>query len=143
MANSTWALATFEDNIPQEFTTVDGRIAILNEPYTVGESRLMGASNFERLKADLGSRMSGGVIAEENLLPALNEIYKQLLNEAAGLGTVARLNDLTNEFALDGALRPDANTSEAINDLANKVFYAQQAVKEAGRQKSNTNAQQR
>lgn len=143
MKNSNWALVTFLDNIPQEFETEDGRIAISTESYIIGENRLMGASNFTRLKADLGQRVSGGVITEENLQSTLNVIYKQLLNEAAGLEPVAKLSYLTNEFARDGNLTPDDNTNEAIDDLANKVFSAQQAVKEAACQKSNINAQQR
>ena len=96
----------------------------------------MGVDSYNSLNNEFASRMTGGVIKEDNLLNVLNYIYDGLKSDIEKMPELdedlARYYSyVRSNFERDGHLRPDDMTVEKISDLGSKIFSLQEKVRRA------------
>ena len=70
-------------------------------------------------------------------------MYEGLRKKAATLcDPVQRLEEFTNQFYVDSSLRPD-NGDPSYQDIANKIWWVQHAVKAAGEKQQTASSHSR
>ena len=139
--DSKYAYAHFLEGISETDETKNGELAQFNYPIYAGETNLMSVIEYQRFEKDFPDRIKGGVIKQDNLMNMINLLYSRLKEELASL---PELDDYTRskfaniqEFERDGILKPDHETEDSINDLANKYFVLQEQVRKVQRASVN------
>lgn len=132
--NSKLAYVHFTQDIGMSDVNVAGEIIQLNNPIYAGQTDLMSVADFMMFKKDFPDRVEGEIIKEDNLLNVVNTLYAKLKEEIAELPelseyTQTRYDYLKSQFEVNGVLKPDHNTVESINDLANKYYILQEQVR--------------
>ena len=131
--DSSYAYVYFVKGISETDETKDGKLVQLNYPFYSGETRLVGASTYRRLKEDFPDRLKGGIVQQENLLYVVNEVYHRLKKEIVTLPELDRYTtsrfENVRQFVVGGLLKPDHETESSVNDLTSKVFILQEQVR--------------
>ena len=111
--DSRFAYAHFNETIYETDTSDKGELIQLVEPLYKGTTNLMGVDSYNSLNNEFASRITGGVIKEDNLLNVLNYIYDGLKSD---IEKMPELDDMT---------------VEKISDLGSKIFSLQEKVRRA------------
>lgn len=134
--DSRFAYAHFNETIYKTDTSDKGELIQLVEPLYKGTTNLMGVDSYNSLNNEFASRMTGGVIKEDNLLNVLNYIYDGLKSDIEKMPELDEdlawyYSYVRSNFERDGHLRPDHMTADSIDDLGGKIFSLQEKVRRA------------
>ena len=143
--DSKYAYAHFTEGIQLEDVNAEGRLVQLNEPIKEGETNLMSASEFQRLKKDFPDRIHGKVIQQEALMDVVNLMYENLKKEIESMPQADEriqrdLEFLKGEFEFNHVLKPDSDDITSVNDVTNKFIQLQNRVRSVQRQNIDSNA---
>ena len=131
----SYAYLRYTKDLNTDEVTRDGHIVNLNVPCKEGTTDLVSVDAYNKFMRDFPDAAVGKIINQEDLLNMVRFCFDALKNDIEKLPEVdqdvtRQLNYIQSEYMIGGKLTPEHNDEKSIEDLAEKVFYLQQAIRD-------------
>lgn len=147
--DSNYAYITYLETIGMTDVNAKGELVQFNRESLEGQVDLVTVQQLEKLRSNFPSKVKGKAIKYGNLENMASLCFERLKQEYSELGesdsyVESKIQQLESFADKNGRLGSDHQTKESLDDLANKVFVVQEAVRNLqSRHLSNSNARRK